>query len=95
MRALHSFVGFVNWYGDFIPDTTRLTAPLYALAAGRKGTDKVALGTEKLAIFNSLKQALCAGPQLAHPDLNKQFIVQTDASKITVGAVLLKKRRCS
>ena len=30
-------------------------------------------------------------PQLAHPDLNKQFIVQKDASKIAVCAVLLQK----
>ena len=41
VRAVQSFRGFVNWYGDFIPDTTRLTAPLYALAAGRKGTEKL------------------------------------------------------
>ena len=91
VRAVQSFLGFVNWYGDFILDTTRLTAPLYALAAGCKGTEKIALGTEELAVCNSLKQAICAGPQLAHPDLTKQVIVQTDASKSAVGAELLQK----
>ena len=90
VRAVQLFLGFVNCYGDFIPDTTRLTAPLYAFAAGRKGTEKVALGAAELAVVNSLKQALCTGPQLAHPDLNKQFIVQTDASKIAVGTVILQ-----
>ena len=29
-------------------------------------------------------------PQLAHPDLNKQFVFQTDASKIAIGAVLFQ-----
>ena len=90
VRAVQSFLGFANWYYDFIPDTTRLTALLYAFAPGRKGTEQVALGTEELAVFNSLKRALYADPQLPHPDLNKQFIVQTDASKIPVGAVLLQ-----
>ena len=91
MRGIQSFLGFVNFYGDFIADATRLTAPLYALAAGRKGTEKIVLDAEELVAFNNLKQALVAGPQLAHPDLNKQFIVQTDASKIAIGAVLLQK----
>ena len=91
VRGIQSFLGFVNFYGDFIHDATSLTAPLYALTAGRKGTDKVVLGVEELAAFNKLKQALIVGPQLAHPDLNKQFIVHTDASKIAIGAVLFQR----
>ena len=41
--------------------------------------------------FNSLKQALVAGPQLAHFDLSKQFVVPTDVSKIAIGAVPLQR----
>ena len=81
----------MNFYGDYIANSTRLTAPLYALTVGRKGTEKVDIDAEELVAFNSLKQALVAHPQLAHPDLLKQFIVHTDASKIAIGAVLLQR----
>ena len=34
-REMQSFVGFVNFYGDYISDATELTAPLYDLTAAR------------------------------------------------------------
>ena len=88
---VQSFLGFVNFYGDYIAGSTRLTAPIYALTAGRKSTEKVVLDAEELIAFNSLKQALVAGHRLAYPDLSKQFIVHTDASNIAIGAVLLQR----
>ena len=90
---VQSLLGFVNFYGDYISTlgSTRLTAPLYALTAGRKGTEKVVLDAEELVAFNSLKQALVASPQLAHPNLAKQFIVHIDASTIAIGAVHLQQ----
>ena len=91
VRGIQSFLGFVNFYGDFIPEATSLTAPLYALTAGRKGADTVVLDGNQLVAFNKLKQALVGGPKLTHPDLTKQFIVHTDASKIAIGAVLLQR----
>ena len=36
VRDVQSFLGFVNFFGDYIACSTRLTAPLYALTAGRK-----------------------------------------------------------
>ena len=56
-----SFLGFVNFYGYYIAGSTRLTAPLYALTAGRKSTEKVVLAADKLVAFNGLEQALVAG----------------------------------
>ena len=91
VRDVQSFLGFINFYGEFIPNSTHLTEPLYNLTVGKKGTDKVSLNVDELAVFQSLKRALCSGPQLAHPDLSKQFVVNTDASKFAVGAVLLQR----
>ena len=90
-RDVQSFLGFINLYGEFIFNSTHLTAPLYSLTVGKKGTDKVKLNAEELAVCHSLKRALCSGPQPAHPDLSKQFVVHIDASTYAVGAVLLQR----
>ena len=51
----------------------------------------MSLNDDKLAVFESLKRALCSGFKLAHPDFSKQFVVHTDASKFAVGTVLLER----
>ena len=38
VRDVQSCLGFVNFYGDYIAGSTRLTSSLNALTAGRKGT---------------------------------------------------------
>ena len=48
VRDVQSFLGFVNFYGEFIANSTELSSPLYDLTAGRKGTEKVVLGESHL-----------------------------------------------
>ena len=71
VRDVQSFLGFINFYGEFIPISTHLMAPLYRLTVGKKGTDKVTLNVDEHAVFKSMKRALCSGPQLADSDLSK------------------------
>jgi hypothetical protein len=40
--------------------------------------------------FESLKEKLITVPILAFPDMNKPFILTYDASKITIGYILLQ-----
>ena len=87
---LQSFLGFINFYGEFIRNSTYFTAPLYNLTVG-KGTDIVSLNADELAAYRSLKSALCSGPQLSHADHSKQFVVHTNASKFAFGAVLYQR----
>ncbi len=38
--------------------------------------------------FNKLKDALCKDPVLAYPDPDELYIMDTDASNLTIGALL-------
>ena len=91
MSDVQSFLGFINFYGEFIPNLTHLPAPLKMFTVGKKGTNKVLLNADELAVFQSLKRALCSGPQLAHSDLSKQFVVKINSSKFAVGAVFVQR----
>ena len=91
VREMQSFLGFVNFYGDYISDATELTAPLYDLIAARKGDESIKMTAEHLESFEEIKRRLCAAPRLAHPDLEQPFFLYTNASKIAIGAVLLQR----
>ena len=44
-------------------------------------------GKQQIA-FEALKEAIMSPPVLRMPDFSKQFILQTDASSVALGAVL-------
>ena len=91
VREMQSFVGFVKCYGDYIADATKLMARLYDLTASKKGDDPVQLWATNIKSFKEIKSLLCAGPRLAHPDLERLFVLYTVASIIAVGAVPLQR----
>ena len=82
---LRSFLGFLNYYRDFVKNFAIIAKPLYRLT--RK--DVVwQWGPMQQAAFQRLKDILVSSCVLRSPDFDRPFILQTDASYDGFGAVL-------
>lgn len=66
--------------------TTR-AAPLTTLTA-KDQRNLVVWNKDCEEAFHAIKACLCSSPFLRSPDFNQQFLVQTDASAVGLGAVL-------
>ena len=87
-RNLHdvrSFLGLANYYRTFVPGFSDIAEPLISLT--EKGISFVWTGECETA-FVSLKEKLSSPPVLAYPDFSCEFILDTDASNVGMGAVL-------
>ena len=90
-KDVRSFLGFVSYHRNFIPNFARITAPLNELIKKKMPT-KVKWNDKCEQAFNQLKNALSSAPILAFPDFSKEFSLETDASKLQIAAVLLQKQ---
>ena len=90
-----SFVGLVGHYRRFIKGFAKIAAPLYDLTNGDnkdKKSEHVNLSPEAREAFDCLKAACLQAPILAFPDFSKPFLLETDASRRGLGAVLSQKQ---
>lgn len=87
-KQLQRFLGFANFYRRFIRNYSQVAAPLTRLTSTKisfKWTE------EAEEAFKELKNRFTSAPILVHPDPNRQFIVEVDASDMGVGAVLSQR----
>ncbi|CAC5365554.1 unnamed protein product [Mytilus coruscus] len=85
VKDVRSFLGTCSYYRKFIKDFSKIARPLHRL------TDKNVIfkwNAECETAFNILKKALMTSPILTYPCIDKEFILDTDASGTGVGAVL-------
>ena len=90
-----SFVDLVGHYRHFIKGFAKIAAPLYDLTSGNnkdKKSEHVNLSSEACEAFDHLKAACLQAPILAFLDFNKPFLLETDASRRGLGAVLSQKQ---
>lgn len=96
-KQLQCFLGFANFYHQFIPAFAQVALPLTDLLRTKHLTRKaqpgqlVAWTPECQRAFETVKTLFSQEPILKHPDPTLPFIVQADASDVAVGAVLLQK----
>ena len=85
VKDVHSFLGFCNFYRIFIWGFATHARSLNKLT--RKDTPWW-WTTEEDNTFQTLKRLVTSEPVLAHPDQDKPFKLEVDASRYTIGAVL-------
>ena len=84
-KELLQFLGLASYYRRFIPQFAKIAHPLHRLT--RKDTP-FRWSSECQAAFETLKSRLISAPVLAYPDFSKDFVLETDASYVGLGAVL-------
>ena len=88
IKSLQSFLGLVNFSLRFVPHLATITNPLRKLLK----KDQPYQWTEECEkSFQTIKQLITSAATLAFPDFSKIFRLQTDASNVGIGAVLLQQ----
>ncbi|CUA71631.1 Transposon Tf2-11 polyprotein [Rhizoctonia solani] len=88
-KQVQSFLGFANFLRRFIPDFSKMSRPLNDLIPKDKTWQ---WGDKEEKGFMDIKRALCEAPVLRHPDPEKPYFLETDASGVAMGAVLSQRQ---
>ncbi|KAI2663199.1 Transposon Tf2-6 polyprotein [Labeo rohita] len=90
LKELQRFLGFSNFYRRFIRHFSTVAAPLTSMV--KKGETRLSWSSDALQAFHELRQRFTSAPILRHPDPQRPFIVEVDASSTGVGAVLSQRQ---
>ena len=92
---IQAFLGLMDHYWWFIKGFTHISQLLSGLLSGEgasRKSERVSLLEVALRAFDALKQACMSAPVLAFADYTKEFLLETNASKGGLGAVLSPKQ---
>ena len=87
VTCVRQFIGLASYYRRFVNSFASIASPLRALT---KKNAKFSWTSECQVAFDKLKELLVSAPVLAYPrfGLGIEFILETDASGIGLGAIL-------
>jgi hypothetical protein len=88
IHEIRSFLGLAGSYHCFIPYFSKIVKSMTSLLQKDK---KFAWTEECEAAFQILRKLLTTAPVLAHPYIEKPFDVLCDASKTSLGCVLMQE----
>ncbi|KAI2655842.1 Transposon Tf2-6 polyprotein [Labeo rohita] len=90
LRELQRFLGFANFYRRFIRNFSTVAAPLTTMI--KRGVSRLSWSQAAIQAFNDLRQRFSTAPILHHPDPERPFVLEVDASSTGVGAVLSQRQ---
>lgn len=88
IKHIRQFLGMCNFFSDHVPNYTDTVAPLQDLL---KSNNRWKWGERSEEAFNRTKELLVENIKLGYPDYNHKFIIQSDASRIGIGAMLYQE----
>ena len=90
--TIKGFNGLVGHCTCFIKDFAKIADPLHEYARGNMAKtkkEKVVLSEAARHTFHKLKKAVMSAPVLAYSDPKKEYLLETDASKLGLGLSLI------
>jgi len=91
IKDVKSFLGFANFYRQFIHNFSHTARPLNEL----KNKKEWKWEEEHQRVFEELKEKITSQPVLFLPRREGKFRVEADASGHAIGGVLSQEQRCS
>ena len=88
-KQLRSFLGLSGFYRQYCPNYATVAYPLTELTRS-KSPNKIHWNLVAELAFKELKSRLVTKPILKLPEVDKEFVLRTDASNVGIGAVLLQ-----
>ena len=85
VKEVQQFIGLASYYRKFIKGFAGIAAPLHDLVKKNQGFIWTKVHQDA---FEELRQRLLQPPILRYPDMDRDFILMTDASGYAIGAVL-------
>ncbi len=89
LKELQRFLGFDNFYWRFIRNFSTVAAPMTSML--KRGRQRLVWTPAAIATFQKLKERFTTAPILHHPDPEREFTVEVDASSTGIGAILSQR----
>ncbi len=89
LKELQRFLGFANFYRRFIRNFSTVAAPMTSML--KRGRQRLMWTPAAIAAFQKLKERFTTAPILHHPDPEREFTVEVDASSTGIGAILSQR----
>ncbi|XP_075057010.1 uncharacterized protein LOC142143198 [Mixophyes fleayi] len=85
LKAIQRFVGFANYYMQFIKGFSTI------MALTRRSANPKSWPPDAVTAFHTLKKAFFSSPVLSQPDQQRPFFLEVDAFYVGIRAVLIQK----